>query len=272
MERPLDTIRSFEAAIYKGDRRKTLPRRETTDAFESHTNSRRGSLVLNDPALSARSPFARQRSAQYPPDNYAYAPSGYGSPRPPVQRFSSAPMPGSGSRLNPDHTGGIYPIPTYRESHETVTTGESYGSSGTEPWGNSTDPSSENSSVDRINAANLKVETPDAYGSYNYNQGGQNGRTASYGSGQPLPIQQPPSPYRSPQYRPDQPAVPEYQVPRKVIKLGGDAPPQPPHHTSAAWAQQASATPPARRPAALEKEPEKRKSWLKRRFSKAERA
>jgi hypothetical protein len=65
---------------------------------------------------------------------------------------------GRGMRPNPRNNsdpmlyGGrnpqnVYPSHSYQQSYDTVGSG---GSHQTEPWGNSTDPSSENSSVDRI--------------------------------------------------------------------------------------------------------------------------
>lgn len=87
-------------------------------------------------------------------DNYQPRPNPYRSAAgpmgpPPVQEYAE------------------YPQYGHRESRDTAYTGESNGYSSSEPWGNSTDPSSENSSIDRIHAANR----PDSGDAYGYNQG-----------------------------------------------------------------------------------------------------
>jgi len=46
---------------------------------------------------------------------------------------------------------GVYPSHGYQQSYDTVTTASGSGSHGTDQWGNSTNPSSENSSLDRVN-------------------------------------------------------------------------------------------------------------------------
>lgn len=138
----------------------------------------------------------------------------------------------------------------YHQSHDTVNTGYTNGSDSTGPWANSTDPSSENSSIDR-NMATNKPQTPmDGYG-YNapimeeqgydqYPHDGYGGappapQHARYGGGGP--VQPPPSA-------------------RRPIPLGGG---------SNGAAYQGGALP--SQPTGGAKE-EKRKSWLKRRFSK----
>ena len=72
--------------------------------------------------------------------------------------------------------GRPYPQPQhgYHQSYDTVNTGMTNGSDSTGPWANSTDPSSENSSLDRVTAM-TKPQTPgmDGYGQYPSN--GYNG-------------------------------------------------------------------------------------------------
>ncbi len=58
---------------------------------------------------------------------------------------------------------GVYPSHGYQQSYDTVTTASGTGSHGTEQWGNSTDPSSENSSLDRINQV-AKPDLGEVYG------------------------------------------------------------------------------------------------------------
>lgn len=142
-------------------------------------------------------------------------------------------MPSDGGRGN-----GVYPQHGYHQSHDTV------GSDSTGPWNSNTDPSSENSSLDRINATSKP--SPDGYGyANNYSSGPipedgaypQNG----YGRGYGGPVQSP-----------------NAGGERRPIPLGnsGDAPvPAPPRGSL---------------PSTARAPPEKRKSWLKRTFSKKE--
>jgi hypothetical protein len=143
--------------------------------------------------------------------------------------------------------GGVYPPNGNPQSYETVTTGS--GSSG-DPAGYSTDPSSENSSVDRV--APLPVKEPvDTYGFTGF---GNNPQYLPPGSGLPehyfgngVPMQQG-NVYQSQ----GPPPVPRKESvgPRVPIKLG-------------ATSGNAQAT--EKRPGAGEK----RKSWFGKRFSKS---
>ena len=137
---------------------------------------------------------------------------------------------------------GVYPQHGYHQSHDTVTSGQTYGSDSTGPWANGTDPSSENSSLDRIPQ-------------HDNMHAGQNG----YG-GYPRPIPE------DGQYTPQQqqgygggPVQPPGGQ-RKPIPLGGGG------AGDAAF----SAPPRGNLPSTARPEPEKKKGWLKRRFSKKE--
>jgi hypothetical protein len=185
----------------------------------------------------------------------ANMPGGYygnGSRRPesyadgPQQRMRYNPRGGShanGNHYNGNGGGnGVYPQHGYHQSHDTV------GSDSTGPWQNGTDPSSENSSLDRINA----TTKPQQDGMH----GGQNGY-----NGYPRAIPE------DGQYTPQQqqgygggPVQPPGGA-RKPIPLGGGGE----SGFSAAPAPPRSNLPSTARP-----EPEKKKSWLKRRFSKNE--
>lgn len=152
-----------------------------------------------------------------------------GGPQRPMRGGYGNRMPSDGGRGN-----GVYPQPGYHQSHDTV------GSDSTGPWANSTDPSSENSSLDRINATTKP--SPDGYGYNNYSSGPipENGQYApqnGYGQRMGGPVQSPGGE-------------------RRPIPLGnsGDAPAPP------RGSLPSNARPP----------PEKRKSWLSRRFSKKE--
>jgi hypothetical protein len=74
-----------------------------------------------------------------------------------------------GQRVNTEppasaHSNGqsFYPSAIYQQSVDTVNTA-SGGSYSTDPWGYSTDPSSEDSSIDRRDQG-MKIETADGYG------------------------------------------------------------------------------------------------------------
>lgn len=155
------------------------------------------------------------------PDNFAPGPSG--PPRRfPNQRMASDPNLLSGQRPYP-------PQHAHQFSQDTVNTGMSNGSDSTGPWANSTDPSSENSSIDRVQTAPKPYEN--GYGPNGY-QGPipEDGAYPMKGGAMPV---QPPSSQRRP------------------IALG-------------------NSVGPAELPSTKRPEPEKRKSWLKRRFSKNE--
>lgn len=157
--------------------------------------------------------------------------------RHPAQRMQSEPMMGH-PHARPYGQHG------HQVSQDTVYTGMTNGSDSTGPWANSTDPSSENSSIDRVQAARPYPDHPaNGYGPNGYNQNG-------YGGGYEGTI-------------PEEGGYPMH---------GGAPPVQPPYGAA-----------PARRPIPLgnskssnaiepakysRPEPEKRKSWLSRRFSK----
>jgi hypothetical protein len=163
----------------------------------------------------------------------------------------------------------------YQQSYDAATTASGSGSYGNEPWANSTDPSSENSSVDRIPPQQPKADLGEQYGltgfgagpefrgpimeevsngapSYGqpgYGQQGQgnsyqghpavqNGRSAGYGR-QEVSMPPPPPPHQQ-------------SMPPNIPQQGAK---QPSYNAV---------------PAARPDQGEKRKSWLKRRFSKKE--
>jgi hypothetical protein len=147
------------------------------------------------------------------------------------------------------YNGSVYPINGMQQSYETVATGSGSGSSG-EPVGYTTDPSSENSSFDRVLPLPPKEPT-ETYGFEGFGNNPQylppgSGLEDRYGS---QGAQQQGYGYEnqgSPVAR-NQSGIP----PRVPIKLGmtsGNAQP-----------------PPVQRPAAAEK----RKSWFGKRFSRS---
>ena len=152
-----------------------------------------------------------------------------------------------------------YPQHGHHQSHDTVYTGVTNGSDSTGPWANSTDPSSENSSIDKVTAMNKPTTPMNGYG--NYGSDGYNGpimeEQGGYGDypqrnryGQPSGY-----PPQNGYGRPN--GAPSVQAPnagRRPIPLSNSG--------------EMASTPGGGLPSAQRKEPEKRKSWLKRRFSK----
>ena len=203
-----------------------------------------------------------------------------GENHPPPSRSNPYRGPTAPATAHPLHEYDGYLAHSYHDSHDTVNTGESSGSQ-SEPWTNSTDPSSENSSVDRIQSAanNNKMEY-DAYG-------GQYSR----GSPRPQPIQEEYSHdgrlYAQQQRYPQPPPPQGYTVPsaapygQRGLGSRGPPPPPPPQHSqqprqpiklgvSGVSDGPKPAAPPSNVPK-LQKTPSdggKRRSWLKRRFSK----
>lgn len=147
---------------------------------------------------------------------------------------------------------GFYPQHSYNESYDT---GVTNGSDSTGPWANSTDPSSENSSIDRANGGG-KGSDPYAYDIYNgppimeeYASDSDGGYGMSWGhngSGYPAGAPAAPAPSQAPPVR-------------APIKLsgGGDA---------SNFASQGGSLPPASRPVPVKEE--KKKGFFKKRFSK----
>jgi hypothetical protein len=142
---------------------------------------------------------------------------------------------------------GVYPGPGNQQSYETVTTASG---SGSDPVGYSTDPSSENSSIDRI-APHVPVKEPQE--TYGFNGFGTTPQFTPQGNG--MNAQQ--NGYgaqRGPHGYDQGP-----QVPRK---LGKSSPNQP---MKLGDTSGNAGPPPAQRPDVGEK----RKSWFGKRFSKS---
>jgi hypothetical protein len=124
----------------------------------------------------------------YRPDSYIDNRSNYNGNSKPDGYYDNSPKPSNGyypSRARYPRTAsepqfnngvgaGIYPVPGNQQSYETVTTASGSGSSG-EPLGYTTDPSSESSSLDRIQPVGI----PESWNSYG---GTQNNQMSSYGS------------------------------------------------------------------------------------------
>lgn len=266
-ERPLDTIRAFEAAIDMAYTRRPFTRAGTAkEADHMGPQNRRGSYYQGHTPRQRQQTesggYYGNRVSPVRPDslieNYGAPPNQYIGSR----RFSQ--------RVNSDtalsgqtHQNG-YPPYAYQQSLDTGGSSSANESNGTDQWGNSTDPSSENSSIDKAQQP-VKPDLGEIYG-FNgfggapqfqgpileehsrgapaYGQPGyghSQGTTGLYqyqGKGAANELPPPPPPH----------APPKENIPRVPIKLGGSTGPS---YTSPGSTG------------------EKRKSWLKRRFNKA---
>ncbi|KAI9927752.1 hypothetical protein ASPWEDRAFT_551961 [Aspergillus wentii DTO 134E9] len=164
-ERPLDTIRSFEAAIYGPITSRPTSYVKTDNGSTPGEYSKRGSYFgapngngysrgyenaygrpnPSRPNSYIDNQMAAQADAYYPYNNNGYS-NGYGNGGRPRRRHSPR------SNLNPEQA--VYNHPAQngyhhgpQRSHDT--TAAASGSS-TEPWNNSTNPSSVNSSLDQL--------------------------------------------------------------------------------------------------------------------------
>jgi len=166
-ERPLDTIRSFEAAIDGNYSRKSYMRTESAD---SGANSNRRSSYFGGtqgtaderPRYPQNGYYGGGRSQSYRPESTYMDGRSNGMTRPdsyyntgdnvgPSNGYypNRARYPRTASEPHFNNGQGVYPVPGNQQSYETVTTASGSGSSA-DPAGYSTDPSSENSSMDRI--------------------------------------------------------------------------------------------------------------------------
>lgn len=204
--------------------------------------------------------------------------------RPGNPRYQSSPMTSQGHGLAGP------PLHGYTQSYDTVETGGSYATSTSEPWANSTDPSSENSSIERAhNMSGHKPEYGDHYGGQHRRDSPRhdpiqeeygfdgNGYTQGQWHGPSSPPPPPPPPRHSGQYGPPRPTnfsaappPPRHQQDRNVIPLNAS-------NSAAPIVPEHRALPPTPQPQPqqrqlLRKESNtgegKRKSWLRRRFSK----
>ncbi|KAK7970011.1 hypothetical protein PG988_009084 [Apiospora saccharicola] len=137
-ERPLDTIRSFEAAIDGGYNNRQSFIRTDSDSVANY--NRRSGLYPNSYNGNRDSYFEGYDGA------YGYGANGNTGNRNRVPRNYSE------SQLNgrPAADRNVYPVPSNHRSYETVATGSGRSGSPGDAVGYQTDPtSSENSSIDR---------------------------------------------------------------------------------------------------------------------------
>jgi len=252
LERPLDTIRSFEKAIDNGYKRKSSYMRSESynqEGQSSRRNSYFGGGEYMQSSQRRRSGANVLSGYDSPGRQSAMSGGYYGGQRdsymngPPRMRYGNRMM-SDGNMYNGQ--GRPYPHHGYQQSQDTMHTGVTNGSDSTGPWASGTDPSSENSSIDRNMAGgNGNGKQPaESYGYNGYNNGYSNGYSNGYGNG-----------YGSPPIAEEQGAGGHggpVQAPppaRQPISLGSSAPG-------------------GSLPSAARAEPEKKKGWLKKRFSK----
>ncbi|KAK4550383.1 hypothetical protein LTR36_003350 [Oleoguttula mirabilis] len=256
LERPLDTIRSFEKAIDNGYKRRSSHRAETSEQDNQFTSRRSSSYFGGGEYMkptNKRQSVANGGSAGYdsgpsPGRNSAMGGGYYGGQRPDsyMGHQNGPQRMRYGNRVQSDGAmngyGRPYPPNGPHQSQDTMHTGVSNGSDSTGPWASNTEPSSENSSIDK-NLANGKQ--PESYGQNGYGPNSYGGPVIMEEQGAPA--------YGSNGYGQNGGPVQSPSAPRKPIALGnsGSAP--------------GGSLPTNTRP-----EPEKKKGWLTRRFSKKE--
>lgn len=313
-ERPLDTIRSFEAAIDGGYSRQNsycsayLPatsgirsvlypvgglllrpyaNRAPTDENDSGNFSRRGSYFTQN-NNSARYPqdsyYGRPQSHMYTSasahdlrqnlharnDNYydqGYNNNGggYGNGNGSRQRYSRIQSDSQiHSHMNQmNGQNNIYPVPSNHRSYETVASGAGSSGASAEPAGYQTDPtSSDNSSIERRQSpSKSSMMMGQGYQGYSgYQNGGYpSGGYSGYNGGIPKRVS-PPIQLSSGPMRQQQPPM------NQMGQTQSGAPIAPTHSVISKKPIGASqpSTPTPAAPAA----PEKRKSWLSKRFSR----
>lgn len=251
-ERPLDTIKSFEAAIDGEYRRRAQTMRADQTDVMSGYNSRRSSYYGGGgPDANRYSRASYYGHSQVGRDSYDHG-SGMGGPvgggGPPRMRYGNRMQsdPGWNQRPSPPQGNGVYPIHGLQQSRDTVNTNGSNGSHSDGPYSN--DRSSDNSSFERaVPVQRQQYQQQDLGEQYGFNGFGKGPQMDTYGQGNSyLPQQQmnngPPPPPKHVQ----QPA------PIKLASNGGSPPAQ------------------DGRPKTLSKNnsDDKRRSWFKRRFSK----
>ncbi|KAF8866450.1 hypothetical protein BDZ45DRAFT_272442 [Acephala macrosclerotiorum] len=256
-ERPLDTIRAFEAAIDGNYNRKSyMHPGDGQSNYNRRSSYYGGTQVTTDerPRFPQNSYYGG-RSQSYRPDSYAQRPdSYYNGPENAGNGYhpNRARYPRTASEPHLNNPTGVYPLPGNQQSYETVNTASGSGSSG-DPAGYSTDPSSENSSVDRITPLPVK----DLGETYGFNGFGTTPQYSLPGAG--LQEQYVANPTNGAQrqgngYQEEgaPPVLRKDSAPRVPVKLSATSGNAGPQNDS-------------QRPSAGEK----RKSWFSKRFSKS---
>ncbi|KAK3906682.1 hypothetical protein C8A05DRAFT_29434 [Staphylotrichum tortipilum] len=284
-ERPLDTIRSFEAAIdggYSNRRSIIRPDEGTTwgpsrrTSYYNGNGNGNGGRFGHDSYYGSRPPstmYAHREGSQQDlrmsgtgqqRDNYYDQQSGYGGYGPPPQngrrgvpRMYSEPQYGNGYRQQRDPND--YSAPNGHRQYETGASASGSGSSA-EPAGYQTDPtSSDNSSIERVQTIPRRQPEPvNDYG-IGFSQGQGQGQQG---------------------YQQQAPAFTQNQGMNgsgngsfsNNYQVSGAPPPQVPRKESTPVLRKpmAAGQPQPQQPQQLARpaQPEKRKSWFSKRFSK----
>ncbi|KAF2799090.1 hypothetical protein K505DRAFT_321343 [Melanomma pulvis-pyrius CBS 109.77] len=261
-ERPLDTIRSFEAAIDNEYRRRaqTMRADSSTDIMSGYASRRSsyygGAHEQNRFSQAGGHYGSRQAAAARESwlDNSHGAGGPVGPPRTRYNRMQSDP---AFNRYSSGHN--VYPTQGYQQSRDTVNTGGSNGSQ-SDPY--STDPSSENSSIERATPVS-KPDLGEQYGFQGFGGSPQfqspileeypngtgpssngNYQQSYHGTNMPPPVPRKAGPPMPPQHNPNMIKLSDSQGQSPASNAGG-------------------------RPGVLTRNnTEKRRSWFKKRFSK----
>ncbi|PYI13476.1 hypothetical protein BO99DRAFT_55770 [Aspergillus violaceofuscus CBS 115571] len=172
-ERPLDTIRSFEAAIYGTYSSRPVSYARTEDSTPATPEySRRGSYYgapnggYSSRAHYDQNGYHNSRGTYSRPDSYVENGNGQADNYYPYNHGGSGgggrPRPRHQARMNTEQSG--YSQHAYQKSYDNVTaaSGSGSGSNG-ETWANSTDPSSVNSSIDQFHQQQQQQQQQQQY-------------------------------------------------------------------------------------------------------------
>lgn len=259
-ERPLDTIRSFEAAIDGEYRRRAQSMRADQTDVMSGYNSRRSSYYggnghggngYDQNRFSRASYYGHHQGGRDSSYDNGYGNGGPVGGPPQRMRYGNRMQSDPGWNQRQSHNN-VYPIHGLQQSRDTVNTNGSNGSHSDGVY--STDPSSDNSSFERGHPVQRPQQQmqPDMGEQYGFNGFGK-GPQLDYGNQQ----------------------ADGYFPPPRQNGMQNGAPPPPPKH--AAQPQTIKLNPTAMSPNADNGRPkvlsknsndDKRRSWFKRRFSK----
>lgn len=171
-ERPLDTIRSFEAAI-DGN----YSQSDGQSTYNRQSSYFGGTQVTTDERPRGPNGYYGGRSQSYRPDSYADGrangmtrPDSYYNDHSNGYHPNRARYPRTASEPHFNGGQGVYPMPGNQSSYETVATASGSGSS--DPAGYQT-PLSENSSMDRIAPLPPVKEPGESYGFNGFGGGPQ---------------------------------------------------------------------------------------------------
>jgi hypothetical protein len=252
-ERPLDTIKSFEAAIDGEYRRRAQSMRVDQSDLMSGVNSRRSSYYGggHEQNRYSRASYYGRGNGRDSYDNGEHMGGPVGGP-PHRMRYGNRMQsdPGWNNRHSQHMGNNVYPMNGMQQSRDTVNTNGSSGSHSDGPYSN--EPGSDNSSFDRGMPVQRPHHAPVPEGNeqYGYNGSAQGPNMAGYGAQGPSNG----GGYPAGPQTTMPPVPPKHVTPPAPIKLG-----------SSAGVTSVETGPPQ---GASKKNDDKRRSWFKRRFSK----